>query len=189
MAQFQVPQFIETEDKVVGPLSWRQFAYVAAGAAVSVILFLILTPLIWFMLTLVVGGVSVVLAFVPVNGRPMIVFLRALFDSIWRPKVYVFQPRGTEKEAAISAMPTKLVKERHGLAIEIPPAGWGIGLPRIEGLKGLRQWLQTSKTALPRRERPFTKGLARPMKELKERYEVVRRLTGEKEVARRIDYR
>lgn len=184
MAQFQVPQFIETEDKVVGPLTWRQFAYIAAAGALSVLLFLVLKPLIWFMLTLIVAAIAIPLAFVPVNGRPMIIFLRALFDSIWRPKVYVFQPRGSEKELELPDTAAKLEK-RHGLPIEIPR----IGLPRIEGLKGLRQWLQTSKTALPRREKPLPKNLAGSAKQLKERYEVVRRLTGEKEVARRIDYR
>lgn len=184
MAQFQVPQFIETEDKVVGPLTWKQFAYIAAAGGVSVILFLILTPLIWFVLTLVVAAVAIPLAFVSVNGRPMIVFLRALLDNIWRPKVYVFQPRGSQKETKLTTVPAKFVKERHGLPIEIPK----IGLPTIVGLKGLRQWLQTSKTALPRREKPLV-NLAGPQKQFKERYEVVRRLTGEKEVARRIDYR
>lgn len=185
MAQFQVPQFIETEDRVVGPLTWKQFFYVAAAGGVSVILFLILTPVIWFTLTLFVGGIAVVLAFVPVNGRPMIVFLRALLDNIWRPKVYVFQPRSSQEETKLTALPAKLTKERRGLPITVPR----IGLPRIEGLKGLRQWLQTSKTALPRREKPLIKDLAGPQKQFKERYEVVRRLTGEREAARRIDYR
>lgn len=184
MAQFQVPQFIETEDKVVGPLTWKQFAYVAAAGGVSVVLFLLLTPLIWFILTLVVAAVALPLAFVPVNGRPMITFLRALFDNIWRPKIYVFQPRTSREGAQPSTVPAKLVKERHGLPLEISK----IGIPSIVGLKGLRQWLQTSKTALPRREKPLI-NLDGSEKQFKERYEVIRRLTGEKEVARRIDYR
>lgn len=185
MAQFQVPQFIETEDKVVGPLSWRQFAYIAAAGAISVLLFLILKPLIWFLLTLIIAAVAIPIAFVPVNGRPMIVFLRALIDGIWRPKIYVFQPRGSEKELELPDTSAKMEKRHLGLPIEIPR----MGLPRIEGLKGLRQWFQTSKTALPRREKPLPKNLVGPAKQFKERYEIVRRLTGEKEVAKRIDYR
>lgn len=188
MAQFQVPQFIETEDRVIGPLTWKQFAYVAAAGAVSVILFLVLTPLLWFLLTLIVAAIAIPLAFVPVNGRPMIVFLRALFDNIWRPKIYVFQPRSSRKETELAALPPKLVKERRGLSLEIPKIDLP-SLPKIEGLKGLRQWLQTSKTALPKREKPLVKDLAGPQKQFKERYEVVRRLTGEKEAARRVDYR
>ena len=40
--QYQVPQFIETEDKVVGPFSLRQFAYVGAAATKSVVLGLVI---------------------------------------------------------------------------------------------------------------------------------------------------
>lgn len=185
MAQFQVPQFIETEDKVIGPLSWRQFAYIAAGGGISVALFLLLNTVLWFILTLFVGGIVITLAFVPINGRPMIVFLRALFDNIWRPKIYLFQPTGSEKISELPTITEKLIKRQRGLPVERPK----IGLPKIEGLKGLRQWLQTSKTALPKREKPLNRDLAQPLKELQERYEVVRRLTGEKEVARRVDYR
>ncbi len=185
MAQFQVPQFIETEDKVVGPLTWKQFAYIAGGGAVSIVLFLTLRPLVWFLLTLVVAAIAVPLAFFPVNGRPMITFLRALFDNIWRPKIYVFQPRTSREETQSSTVPAKLVKDQHGLPAESPR----LGLPAIVGLKGLRQWLQTSKTALPRREKPFMRDLTGSQKQFKERYEVLRRLTGEKEVARRVDYR
>lgn len=185
MAQFQVPQFIETEDKIIGPLTWKQFAYVAAAGGISVILFLVLNPLVWFLLTLVVAAIALSLAFVPVNGRPMITFLRALFDNIWRPKIYVFQPRASREETRSSTLPAKLVKERHGLPLEVS----NIGIPKIEGLKGLRQWLQTSKTALPKREKPLIKDFASSEKQFKERYEIIRRLTGEKEVARRIDYR
>ena len=191
MAQFQVPQFIETEDKVIGPLSWRQFAYVAVAGGISVILFLLLNPILWFLLTLVVGGIALALAIVPVNGRPMIVFLRALIDNIWRPKVYVFQPRTSgadAQELQLTATSARLVKGSR-MPKGVPSASWRIGLPKIEGLKGLRQWLQTSKTALPRREKPLIKDLTDSQKQFKERYEVVRRLTGEKEVARRIDYR
>ena len=187
MAQFQVPQFIETEDKVIGPLSWRQFAYVAVAGGISVILFLLLNRILWFLLTLIVGGAAIALAIVPVNGRPMIVFLRALMDNVWKPKVYVFQPRTSEADAQelyLTDTSARFVKESR-----IPKGIPGIGLPSIEGLKGLRQWMQTSKTALPRREKPLIKGLTGSKEQFKERYEVVRRLTGEEEVARRIDYR
>ncbi|TSC61742.1 MAG: SsrA-binding protein, partial [Parcubacteria group bacterium Athens0416_74] len=29
--QFQVPQFIEVEDKIVGPLTFKQFVFIAGG--------------------------------------------------------------------------------------------------------------------------------------------------------------
>ena len=33
--QFQVPQFIEVEDKIFGPLTFKQFVYVAGGAGLA----------------------------------------------------------------------------------------------------------------------------------------------------------
>ena len=39
---YQVPQFIEVEDKLVGPLTFKQFVYLAGGAGICVILFVFL---------------------------------------------------------------------------------------------------------------------------------------------------
>ena len=36
--RFQVPQFIEVEDKIFGPLTLKQFLYTAGGAAVGFII-------------------------------------------------------------------------------------------------------------------------------------------------------
>ena len=40
--RFQVPQFIEVEDKIFGPLTFKQFVYVTGGVGLAVILFLFL---------------------------------------------------------------------------------------------------------------------------------------------------
>lgn len=36
--QFQVPQFIEVEDKIFGPLTFKQFVYIAGGVALMYLL-------------------------------------------------------------------------------------------------------------------------------------------------------
>ena len=46
--QFQVPQFIETEDKIVGPLTLRQFLYIGAAGLLSFLLFFVLKIWFWF---------------------------------------------------------------------------------------------------------------------------------------------
>jgi hypothetical protein len=50
--QFQVPQFVEVEDKILGPLTALQFAYVAGGGGFLFAMWLIL-PL-W--LAILIGG-------------------------------------------------------------------------------------------------------------------------------------
>ena len=45
--RFEVPQFIEIEDKIFGPLTWKQFIYLAGGAGFGVIAFFLL-PFVLF---------------------------------------------------------------------------------------------------------------------------------------------
>ena len=35
--RFEVPQFVDIEDKIFGPLTFKQFIYIAGGAGVSVV--------------------------------------------------------------------------------------------------------------------------------------------------------
>ena len=35
--RFQVPQFIDVEDKIFGPLTLKQFIYVAGGASITLV--------------------------------------------------------------------------------------------------------------------------------------------------------
>ena len=77
--QFQVPQFIETEDKVIGPLSIRQFAYIGAAAGIAGALMFVVELWMWTIIAIPILGVSGVLAFGKVNGRPISIYLRSLF--------------------------------------------------------------------------------------------------------------
>ncbi len=86
--QFEVPQFIEIEDKIFGPLTWRQFLYVGGGGLMSVVLFLT-TPLIIFILFgLPIAVLSFALAFYPVNNRPFSHLLEAIWVFFSRSRVY-----------------------------------------------------------------------------------------------------
>ena len=87
--QFQTPQFIEIEDKVVGPFSFRQFAYLA-GAAGAVAIFYALTGSLYFALILGSPFVlfAVALAFYKVNDRPFIYAVEAALRYALSKKLY-----------------------------------------------------------------------------------------------------
>lgn len=72
MQQYQVPQFIDVEDKIFGPLTMKQFIYLLVGGGILFILYRILPPLVFFVIALPLAAVSFSLAFVKVNGRPFI---------------------------------------------------------------------------------------------------------------------
>lgn len=164
--QFQVPQFIETEDKIVGPFSVRQFLYVAGAGAVSFVFYFTVQTWLWIVASLFLFGIAVTLAFVRVNGRPMIHVFGAALRFLWQPQTYVWQPENP-----------RLPKSEATLR---PLAAPGFSLENVLSglaLRNVWQKLQASTKTPPKPGRA------------KERFEVFRRMTGERKAARRVDYR
>lgn len=93
--RFEVPQFIEIEDKIFGPFTWKQFVYLAGGVGLSLVLFFT-TPFIVFVLIGVpVGGLAILLAFYPVNNRPFSSFLEAMVYFYKNNRVYHWRKKAT----------------------------------------------------------------------------------------------
>ena len=181
MPQFQVPQFIETEDKIVGPLTMKQFGYVGVAGFVIFMLYFVLDTLLWLLVAGIFAAISIGLAFGKVNGRPVISFVTAFIDSVWKPKVYVLRPSAAEH--AVEAETPQIIPIKQPAKPAIPRK------PLFGGIKELRNWIATSKTAIPRREKPLPRNFGRPQQEFKDRYEVIRKMTGEREVVKRVDFR
>lgn len=94
--QFEVPQFIEVEDKIFGPLTWRQFLYLGGGVGMGVVLFFTTNFLIFLILGLPLALLAGALAFYPVNNRPFSYFLEALIGYFRRNKLYLWRQKKEE---------------------------------------------------------------------------------------------
>lgn len=88
--QFQVPQFIEVEDKIFGPLTFKQFIYVGGGLGAAYIIWRVLPIYLAGPLIAVVGGLAAGLAFFQLNGRPFIIGLENGFFFLLRSKLYLW---------------------------------------------------------------------------------------------------
>ncbi len=107
--RFQVPQFIEVEDKIFGPLTFKQFIYVGGGVAVAVVLFLILPKFIAILLALPAILFGAALAFYKVNDKPFINMVEAFLKFHTTNKLYIWKKeektvirtRGEEGDADI----------------------------------------------------------------------------------------
>lgn len=101
MDQFTVPQFIDAEDKILGPLTARQFIELLVTCLVMAVLFKLL-PFVWF---LVVGipffAVGIVLTFVPINGQPFHFFLLNILQTFKRPHLRVWDKLRTDAELRV----------------------------------------------------------------------------------------
>lgn len=90
---FQVPQFTEIEDKIFGPLSFRQFLYLAGGAALGYIFynFTFLPLFIRAIPVLAAVGLGFALAFYKINDRPMIYALESAFWYYLHGRLYLWR--------------------------------------------------------------------------------------------------
>jgi hypothetical protein len=88
---YHVPQFIEVEDKIVGPFTLKQFIYVAGGIGLCVTFFVYLGKVAAILLSLPIAGLAVALAFYKINGKPFIEFLEAGFTYYTRGKLFLWK--------------------------------------------------------------------------------------------------
>lgn len=91
--QFEVPQFIEVEDKIFGPLTWRQFLYVGGGVGMGVVLFFTAPFFVFLLVGLPIGLLAGALAFYPVNNRPFSFFLEAIINYFQGTKLYLWRQK------------------------------------------------------------------------------------------------
>jgi heme A synthase len=98
--QYQVPQFIEVEDKIFGPLTAKQFVYVAGGAGFFLALWLLLPLWLAILLGAPVAGLGAALAFFKINERPFIDTLQAAFYYLTRKKLYIWEKKKTPVPSA-----------------------------------------------------------------------------------------
>lgn len=89
--RFEVPQFIEIEDKIIGPLTWKQFIYLAGGIGLCIIFFLSASFLIAVVLSIPIASLAGALAFHRVNNRPFSIFLESAFNYITHPRLYLWR--------------------------------------------------------------------------------------------------
>ena len=68
--QFKVPQFIDVEDKIFGPFTFRQFLYLAGGAGICFLLYKTLPLVVAIIIMLPVIALSLALTFYRVNEKP-----------------------------------------------------------------------------------------------------------------------
>jgi len=103
--RFQVPQFIEVEDKIFGPFTLRQFIYLAGGVGIIVTLWLTLPRPLALLIGFPVGIFSAALAFYKVNERPFIHVLESAFNYVLGSKLYLWKKQDKPIEKKGSSEP------------------------------------------------------------------------------------
>jgi len=91
LMKYQVPQFIEIEDKIFGPFTFKQFIYLIGGTGICFMAYKLL-PLFWGVLIMLpAAAISASLAFYRPNNRPFIDTVEAAFNFFITSKLYIWK--------------------------------------------------------------------------------------------------
>ena len=89
--QFKVPQFLEIEDKIFGPFTFRQFVYLAGGAGICFVLYKLLGLFLGALPIIIIGGFAGALTFYRPNNKPFINMIEAGFKYLAQDKLYIWK--------------------------------------------------------------------------------------------------
>ena len=88
---FNVPQFIDIEDKIVGPLTAKQLGWIAIGSVILLILWNTLDASAFIVAAVLNCGLFGALAFYRPYNQPLLKFILSSFHYVARPKIYVWK--------------------------------------------------------------------------------------------------
>ncbi|MFH2063072.1 MAG: PrgI family protein [bacterium] len=117
--KFTVPQFIDVEDKIFGPLTIRQFLIMLVTCGIMFVTFKLADFALFVLLAVLQVAIGGVLAFLKVNGQPFHFFLLNLIQTFRKPRLRVWDKTLSDADlkAIITAPPPppppkRMVKER-----------------------------------------------------------------------------
>jgi hypothetical protein len=91
---FDVPQYVDIEDRIFGPLTARQLGWLFGLGATVIFLFYTLQTVYFYMSVVPIGIFFLVMAFVRPQGMPMNRFAGVVIAFLFKPKVYIWKRGG-----------------------------------------------------------------------------------------------
>ncbi len=96
-----VPQFIDIEDKIAGPLTWRQLLWMIGMGVLLLVLYGFIKGILFVLIAIPVVLLFCALAFYRPQGQPLVSFLGHGFLFFFRPKVAVWERPVIRPQAVI----------------------------------------------------------------------------------------
>ncbi|HCB35566.1 MAG: hypothetical protein A2W52_00475 [Candidatus Taylorbacteria bacterium RIFCSPHIGHO2_02_49_25] len=112
--RFQVPQFINIEDKIFGPLTVLQFVYLVGGGGMVYIAYHLLPLYLGIFIIAPAATLALALAFLKPNGKPFVYLLQSALTYMFSNRLYVW------RRAPKQMTPKDAVKEFSGPGSVVP---------------------------------------------------------------------
>lgn len=135
---FTLPQFIEMESKVVGPMTFRQFVFVAVGTVLSFFIYVLMNKTAMaaaVALIAITESAACALAFVKIDGIGLATFLINAFKFSAAPRMFLWKNYGS---------PRNVVMSQEEVTIQKAPLGKKVNLTaKKASLKRMQNYMET----------------------------------------------
>lgn len=137
--EYQVPQFIEVEDKIFGPFTLAQFIYVAGGLGMCAIAFVYLPFLLAVLISIPVLAFAGALAFYRVNNKPFIDVVQSALGYFTGGKLYLWKKdTGADVTPMTSVAPAPAIDPNNRQALglsagKLHELAWSLDVKSPEG--------------------------------------------------------
>lgn len=111
MQQFTVPQFIDVEDKIFGPITVRQFVIILTAFMLSAIAYKLADFALFLTLTFLFFVVGGIIAFLKINGRPFHYFVLNFIQTLKKPKIRVWNNKLSKTDKELRDLPDNSIKQ------------------------------------------------------------------------------
>jgi len=91
MQQVVVPQFLDVEDKIIGPITVRQFIELLVAGLIIALFYQLFDFTLFVFSSLAVLAVALIVAFSKINGQLFHLFLLNFIQTIRNPKLKVWR--------------------------------------------------------------------------------------------------
>ncbi|MEI7719703.1 MAG: PrgI family protein [bacterium] len=129
--QYQVPQFIEIEDKIFGPFTLKQFIYLAGGGGVCLAAFTLLPFFFALLAATPFVVLALIFAFYTVNDRPFIVAVEHAFRFFISKKLYIWKQRVSTVEPTARPSPapeSRVMDVPHVTESKLRDLAWSLNI-------------------------------------------------------------
>jgi len=111
MPQFVVPQFIDVEDKIIGPITTRQFIMAIVAVLLIFIAYKLADTALFIIEALIIFAIYILLAFIKINGQHFHMFALSIIRSLTRSQLRVWKKGFKLKAEKLSLKEDEKVQE------------------------------------------------------------------------------
>lgn len=115
---FPVPQFIEIEERILGPLSLKQTMFLIVAVGLIFILYFFLETWLHIILSLLILGIAGSFAFIRIGGRTLGQFISSVIAFAFMPRMFVWKKTEKANPTEIKLL-TQKVKSKMGVEEKI----------------------------------------------------------------------